>query len=68
MLKDKSKMAINIGHPSDIDLEKNVVIPGDIYEDPVFVNDNGQEVSTNEAVAESRVDHGVEHESNNEVD
>jgi len=45
MLHDDRKIAITMGLPQHIDFDHNVAIPGDPYEDPVFVNDAGYEVS-----------------------
>lgn len=53
MLADKTKVAITMGLPDHIDFEKNLAIPGDPYEDPVFVDENGEEITADEAVAES---------------
>lgn len=52
MLKDPSKMTIEMGIPDHVNLDKNLVLPGDKYEDPVFVNDKGETVTSEEAVAE----------------
>lgn len=30
-----------MGIPEHIDFEHNLEMPGDVYEDPVFVNENG---------------------------
>lgn len=53
MLADPTKVAITMGLPDHIDFEKNLAIPGDPYEDPVFVDENGEEITADEAAAES---------------
>jgi len=53
MLSDPTKIAITMGLPDHIDFEKNLEMSGDHYEDPVFVNNHGDEITTDEAVAES---------------
>lgn len=52
MLADPTKIAITMGIPDHVDFEHNLAIPGDHYEDPVFVNKHGDEITTDEAVAE----------------
>jgi hypothetical protein len=52
MLTDHSKKLITVGIPEHVDVDNNLLI-GSKYEDPVFVNEDGKEVSANEAVAES---------------
>jgi hypothetical protein len=41
-----------MGIPDHVDFEHNLEMPGDVYEDPVFVNEHGEEITSNEAVAE----------------
>jgi len=48
MLRDPSKIAITMGLPANVDMNANLVIPGDTWEDPVFVNDNGDEITDEE--------------------
>ena len=59
MLADPTKVAITMGLPDHIDFEKNLAIPGDPYEDPVFVDENGEEITADEAQAESEEAHGA---------
>jgi hypothetical protein len=40
-MKDKTKIAIQMGVPDHIDFEHNIQYGGDHYEDPVFVNHEG---------------------------
>lgn len=63
MLADPTKVAITMGLPDHIDFEKNLAIPGDPYEDPVFVDENGEEITADEAAAESEEAHGAEGEN-----
>jgi len=51
MITDRTKKLITIGVPENINLDENLTV-GSKYEDPVFVNSKGKEVSTNELVAE----------------
>lgn len=37
-----------MGLPANVDMNANLVIPGDTWEDPVFVNDNGDEITDEE--------------------
>jgi len=52
MLTDHTKKLITVGIPEHVNLDENLLIEKK-YEDPVFVNDHGLEVTENEAVAES---------------
>jgi hypothetical protein len=51
MLTDHTKKLITVGAPEHINLDENLLI-GTKYEDPVFVNESGAEVSATEAAAE----------------
>lgn len=63
MLSDPTKVAITMGLPPHIDFEKNLAIPGDPYEDPIFVDENGEEITADEAVAEAEEAHGADGEN-----
>jgi len=52
-----------MGLPEHVDFEHNLVIPGDPYEDPIFVDARGNEITADEATAE-----GIEEETNEEAD
>jgi len=52
MITDHTKKLITIGLPDHVNLDENLTV-GSKYEDPVFVNEKGQEISATEAVAES---------------
>jgi hypothetical protein len=53
MLADPSKIAITMGVPEHIDFNRNLAIPGNPYEDPVFVDEHGEEITADEATAEA---------------
>lgn len=59
MLTDHTKKLITVGAPEHINIDDNLLIEKK-YEDPVFVNKSGKEITTSEAVAESEeaVDNG----------
>jgi len=52
MLTDHTKKLITVGIPEHINIDDNLLIEKK-YEDPVFVNNAGNEITASEAVAES---------------
>jgi len=52
MLTDHTKKLITVGIPDHVNVDENLLIEKK-YEDPVFVNSKGKEITANEAVAES---------------
>jgi hypothetical protein len=52
MLTDHTKKLITVGAPEHINVDDNLLIEKK-YEDPVFVNKSGKEITASEAVAES---------------
>jgi len=53
MLTDHTKKLITVGAPEHVNLDENLLVEKK-YEDPVFVNNHGQEITASEAVAESQ--------------
>jgi hypothetical protein len=52
MLTDHTKKLITVGAPEHVNVDDNLLIEKK-YEDPVFVNKAGKEITASEAVAES---------------